>query len=122
MLTTFNHNQFQSVLSDTTVQFMPGLAQMGNAVVPFDGAVLPVSSMSGLIGYTGYYQNALMFLRQADATSAIPDMTRVLSVPVKVITDLISPSLPDSSSFPMGLFTLYSADGTTSQIVSSKSI
>jgi hypothetical protein len=120
MLNTFQNNQFQILLSDSTVTLTSGLARISNSLIPFDGTTMVTNDMANISA--GYYQNVLLFLERPDASSSGVDMTSAVSEMTTSIGSLRSPVMPSSDGYPVGLITMYSSDGTANQIVSYSSI
>lgn len=122
MLQTFVNNQFSSVVSGSTITVLPGTAKVGNTLAPFDGTSMQVGQISGLSGHPNQYQNALLYLEMPDATATGIDMTSALSATSSSIAGLVIPQMANSNGFPVGLYTFFSADGTSSQLISYKGI
>lgn len=118
MFQTSSNNQFASIVSGSVVTVLPGTARINNAVIPFDGTSMPVASISGLYGHPNQYQSALLYLEVPDMTATGVDMTSVLSGLSPSITGIIPPQMPNANGFPVGVYTFYTADGVTSQLVS----
>jgi hypothetical protein len=121
MLTTTLRNHFDILAGSSSVTFFPATARIGNALVPFDGTVAAFRGMTGLSTGTPGYQNVLMYLEMSDTTSVKPDMTGSVSSIVSTPAGLTYPSMPVSTTFPVGLFT-FQSDGTTVQLISIKGV
>jgi hypothetical protein len=116
MLNTTASLQFQIDITDTTVAISSGTARIGNSLYPFMGARTTFANMIEFgPSDSSKYQNILLYL---SARSSAPNLTSSWSVPASNIAQLNNPSMPDSSGFPLSLFTLYSPDGTQAFLVS----
>ena len=113
MLSTFTTNKFGIIVSDTTVSVAAGAARIGNTLLPFNGAVTTFNSMVNFGGDAHSYQNVLLYLEQADSTASGVDMTQVASDTTTNSLAVQFPSMPDSSGFPLAMFTFFSSDGVT---------
>jgi len=115
MLSTFTTNKFGVIISDSTVSILAGAARIGDTLVPFDGAVTTFNSMASFAGPvdSGTYQNVLLYLEKIDSTASAVDMTRVVSDTTNNALMLTFPTMPDSSGFPLAMFTFKSNDGVT---------
>jgi len=119
MLTSYS-NQLSIEILDSTVYVLPGSARIGNTIMPYDGSRITYQQMSSFTD-SSKYQNALLYLNNFyDAV----DMTRVLSSEVSTLAELTYPVMgidgTYSSGHPLGLFTLYSNDGTDISLIDYK--
>ena len=120
MLKTTNRSHFDIQITDSTVTFFQGTARILDTLVPFTGTSRTFPQMSSLTGIVGY-QNTLMYLTMTDTSTMAPDMTQVQSPIVSSQVALTYPAMPDSSGFPVALFT-FQSDATTIQNISYQSI
>lgn len=120
MLTSYNNNQLSIEVLDSTVYVLPGSARIGNTIMPYDGSKITFEQM-GTFSDSSKYQNSLLYLE--DFFDAV-DMTRAVSSEVGTLAELTYPVMgPDgtySFGHPVGLFTLYSGDGTDISLIDYK--
>jgi hypothetical protein len=120
MLTTTGNHFFGIEVRDSTVSVLPGTARLGNVLMPFMGAQVTFDGMISYEGDSSKYQNVLLFLENVYGTT---DMTKSVSTPKATIRELTLPTLPYDSSntysptFPLSMFTMWSADGTKADLI-----
>ena len=116
MLTTTKSTNFGIEIQDSTVSILPGTARIGNKLYPFTGTRTTYSQMLSF-GPTDVdkYQNILLYLNDP---TGMPNLDSAASLPVSSLADLNIPAMPDSSGFPLSLFTFLSPDGTKATLVS----
>jgi hypothetical protein len=124
MNTHFNQD-FNFSASDSTVYVNPGIARLGNSILPFRGDNISFQQMVNFGDQTGAYQYSALLLQNFRSTA---DLTSAVSLPADTTRDLFYPTLtPDSSNpyapvFPIGLFLFYTPDGTVFDLLSSQRI
>jgi len=128
MLGTDKKN-FHIEVNDSTVSIFSGVARIGNALIHYPGSQTTFANMLSFSGQTNKYQNVLLYLTDATATvsgelsltSGAAYLTKSVSLPVTTQRELTIPALPIDAGFsvpsyargfPLGVFTLYSTDGT----------
>jgi len=114
MLSTRVPSDVMVRISDSTVIFSPTTARIGYALMPYSGGTVTFTSATDLVGAPGY-QNTLLYLSKNPSVSL--NMSRSSSAVVSTQVALTNPTMSDSTGYPMGLFTFYSADGTSIQLV-----
>lgn len=114
MVSTFNHNPFSVIIDGTVASVQPGLAVLGNALVPWNGAREPLENIVTFTGDSSVFKNSLMYLKQGNP----PDTTYAMSSESSNYQALGWPSMPDSSGMPLAVFTFYTSDGVTPQLIS----
>jgi hypothetical protein len=120
MLTTTGNHFFGIEVRDSTVSVLSGTARLGNTLIPFTGAQVTFDGMVSYEGDSSKYQNVLLYLENA---YGMADMTRSVSIPTATIRELSVPGLPTDSSnpysptFPLSVFTMWSADGTKADLI-----
>jgi len=134
MLNTASKN-FQIEITDSTVVIMPGVARIGNALVSYPGGMTTFDRMLTFSGDTSKFQNVLLYL--SDSTDTVSGvipltpgavfLTKSVSSPVSTQRELTIPSLPIDAGFPspsyargfpIGIFSLFSPDGTQGTLIS----
>jgi hypothetical protein len=120
MLTTNNKSGLE--MSDGTLYVLPGTFRLGNRLMPFDGTRITYSQMSTFtVSDSSSYQNSLLYLYDTSGVSV--DMTKAVSSIVTDRTGLTIPYITSDYTYatehPLGLFTLYTTDGSTVSIFSS---
>jgi hypothetical protein len=125
MLNTSFNQDFGFSSSDSTMYINPGVARVGNSILPFRGDSIPFQNMVDFGDSTMVYQYSALLLQNFQGYA---DMTSALSSPVDSTIGLTYPALtPDSSNpyapvFPIGLFLFYTPDGTVIDLLSSQRI
>jgi len=121
MLTTSDHIQFQLEVSDSTVSIMPGLARLGNTLIPYNGGQIQFSQMTDFSGDSSKYQYSMLFLQNFNGAA---DATAVTSATASSVRELDYPTFPTDSTNPyspvheLGLFTFYTPDATGINLIS----
>jgi len=120
MLTTNNKSGIET--SDGTLCVLPGTFRLGNRLMPFDGTRITYNQMSTFtISDSSSYQNSLLYLYDTSGVSV--DMTKSVSAVVTDRTALTIPAIVSdytyATEYPLGLFTLYTSDGSTVSISNS---
>ena len=113
MLTT-QSNYIDFSIKDSTVSVSPGAVKLGNMVTLFRGGQIQASSMARFTDQSTYQWSALCIIPSGEGS----DMTGVYSTPAPSIRELSFPVLSGTSMKPIGLFGLYTGDGTRVEIVS----
>jgi len=113
MITTFANNQFSVYVDGTTASIQPGTALLGNALMPWNGMRVPFGSIVSFSGTADRYVNSLLYLTPGTP----PDMTHVLSAESASQLSVGWPSMSDSTSFPLAVFTFSTSDGVTPQLI-----
>jgi hypothetical protein len=130
MLNTFFNQDFNFSSSDSTMYINPGVARVGNNILPFRGDSIPFQSMVDFGDQSGVYQYSALLIQsiQQKPGYVSADLTSAVSTPEDSTLKLAFPTLtPDSSNpyapvFPIGLFLFYTPDGTAFDLLSSQRI
>jgi len=121
MIETYTKGTPRVEISDSTVRVSEGGARLGNTFVPYSGGQITFSSMISYGSDSSKYQHALLYLNPVGQGI---DMTTAVSTTATSIRGLSWPTLPSDSSnpysiaYPLGLFTFYSPDGTSADLIS----
>jgi hypothetical protein len=125
MLQTVGNQDFNYRIQDSTVYVNPGIARIGNTIMPYRGSALPFSSMVSFGDQTRKYQYSALVLHNysnlADLTavpSVLSDSTLAMSYPV-LVSDSSNPYAP---VYPIGLFLFYTSDGSSVSLLQSSKI
>ena len=114
MLTT-QDNYIDFEISDSTVSVSPGAIRLGDKVMMFRGGQIQIPNMASFTDQSTYQWSALCIVPSGEGT----DMTSVYSTPASSIRELAFPVLTDTSTtHPLGLFNLYTGDGTSVDLIS----
>lgn len=98
--------------ADSTMSVFPGMIQLGTSVLPFSGDQTTIRGLSGFTGSaTTLYQYSLVYLQNV---GGVVDMTTARTADATGLRFAEYPTLPDSTSRAVGLFTLKRSDGTVS--------
>jgi hypothetical protein len=104
MLTTTGFKNFGFEISDTTISVLPGTARVGDKLLEFDGTQVLFDNVTYFGAEINSYQNTLFYLNNV---GDLADMSQVRSDVTSSYESLDIPALPDSSGYPLGLFTFY---------------
>jgi hypothetical protein len=125
MLNTNFNQDFNFSLLDSTVYVNPGVARVGNSILPFRGDNISFQQMVHFGDQTNVYQYSALLLQNLNSYG---DLTSSVSLPADSTRNLLYPTLITDSSnpyapvFPIGLFLFYTPDGTAMDLLSSKRI
>lgn len=115
MLTT-QSDYIDFEVSDSTVRVFPGAVRLGSMVTVFRGGQIQVAEMAKFTDQSSYQWSALCIIPSGEGS----DMTNFRSDPASSVRELAFPVLPDETSVkPVGLFELYTGDGTSVSLISS---
>jgi len=101
---------------DSTVSVFPGAVKLGNMVTLFRGGQIQIAQMAQFSDQSSYQWSTLCIIPNGEGS----DMTSFRSDEGSSMRELAFPVLPDATSVkPVGLFGLYTGDGTSVNLVSS---
>jgi hypothetical protein len=125
MLSTKLNQNFSFSDTDSTVYVNPGVARVGNTIMPFRGDSITFQDMVDFGDQSCLYQYSALFLQDFKSR---PELAVSVSSPVSATKSLIYPELTPSLSnpyapvYPIGLFLFYKDTTDTLHLISSQRI